>query len=168
MIQVKQGKWWLSAIGLYVVLVISGCTTAQPQSIKVTCFEAKQNNYTTVTDVQMKRFLDESVNDADLDQCWKPAMKNALQQNRPVGKRHLVKAIDLFNQRCDEEMFHCAVSQYLSSLTPSEYRAEDHQLLAAYTRYSINQATSSTDTHLKKVKLLCATLDRELYNKFFE
>lgn len=168
MTQVKKGRCWLTVIGLYMALVISGCTSAQPQLARMTCLEAKQDNYTTVTDLHLNRLLDESVNDADLYECWQPAIKAALQQDRRIEKRHLIKAVERFNQRCEEVDFHRAVSQYFALITPHEYRGEDRQLLAAYARFLINQATRSTDVHLKEVKLLCARLDDELYNKFFE
>jgi hypothetical protein len=152
--------------------MMSGCSPS-PRTLVfvpavVSCQEAIDSNLRTISDTRLAELLDDGLVDGDLDACWNPLMKMALEQQRDLPRRHLAEAVAAFNQRRHAELFHTAVSRYLSSLPHGEYHQEDRRLLEAYARYAIDHATSRSDGRLRDVRLLCAQLDVVLYNRIFE
>lgn len=172
MVRIKRLKKWPTLALLCVGSAITACTPVAPTvkqvAATISCEQAQQNNYATVSDQRMVQFLDQSVSDDNLQQCWKPTMAAALQQQREIPQHHLVNALKAFNQRADRQLFHLAVSQYLTSLSMNDYHTQQRRLLVAYSRYLIDHVQSNSDPRLAEMKVLCARLDQDLYRKLFE
>jgi len=172
MVITKRLKKWATLSVLCVSAAMTACAPvpAKVEQVKapISCQQAQYNNYATVSDQRLIQFLDQSAGDEELNQCWKPTMTAALQQQRDIPQHHLIAALKAFNQRRDSELFHLAVDQYLSALSVSDYRSQQRRLLIAYSRYLIDHVQSNADPRLAEIKVLCAELDQDLYHKLFE
>ena len=152
---------------------IAGCVTQKKATVvlaKPTCEEALSGRLRILSDSEVGDLLDKALREDRIDGCWIPLMEISLTENRGIPRKHLVKAVKVFNKHSYEALFHMAVHRYFADIAKgaSRYREEDRKLLGAYCSYLINSVVSAEDQNLKQAKLLCRKIDRDLYARLFE
>lgn len=162
--------------GLFLLLLIScflsGCGSLfkEVKDVpEVDCYTALNNDLTGIEDIDVARLLDKSAGPEDAE-CWWGLVECSLRQSRNIPRNHLIRSIREFNQQKHEELFHLAVSRYLTDIALGQgvYRKEERALLQAYVSFLINRSDSSSNSDLRNAQLLCRRLDTELYRRFFE
>ena len=159
--------------GLLIGMLIVGCTSTKkvtadhPQHI---CSEFTVAGLSSLSDSELSELLSSTDDGIGLDNCWIALVKASLDEGRDIPRKHLVKAVRIFNKRQHEQYFHKTLYRYFTVIAenPGSYRPEDRKLLDSYCSYLINSAESNRDRRLRHVKLFCQKLDRNLYARFFE
>ena len=152
---------------------VSGCATHHHTSVvspAPTCEEALVNGLNKLSDDELAMLLDDSLAESRKSECWIPIMEACLSEHRAVPHRHLAEAVDVFNKRRYEPLFHKAVYRYLSDVAKGNaaYGPADRLLLETYCSFLINSAGSADDQNLRQAQMLCRRLDRNLYVRFFQ
>jgi hypothetical protein len=158
--------------GLLSVMLLASCTSTKkvtavgPQQI---CSEITTERLSSMTDSELSGLLDDTDDGNGLDDCWILLVKTSLDDGRYIPRKHLVKAVRIFNKRQHEQYFHKTLYRYFTVIAenPGSYRPEDRKLLYSYCSYLINNAESSRDKYLRLTKQFCRKLDRNLYTRLF-
>ena len=158
--------------GLFIGMLLAGCISAQkdtavsPQQV---CSETLAEGLSSLTDSELSGLLNDTDDGNGLDDCWILLVKASLDEGRDIPRKHLVKAVKIFNRRQHEQYFHKTLYRYFTVITenPDSYRPEDRKLLYSYCSYLINNAESSHDKYLRLTKQFCRKLDRSLYTRLF-
>jgi len=164
---------FLSLIGIIgLALSMTACSSQRAEIIPPTCQEAVGDRYYNLTDYEVARLLDENlVQDCDacLESCWMPLMKRALDDNRAIPHRHILKAVKVFNQKQYDKYFHVALYRYFRDLSQGrgQYRAVDRELLRSYCSKLVQNSYTQQDEKLSQTMELCRRLDPDLYGKMF-
>jgi len=164
---------FLSLIGIIgLALSMTACSSQRAEIIPPTCQEAVGDRYYNLTDYEVAQLLDENlVQDCDecLESCWLPLMQRALNDNRAIPHRHILKAVKIFNQEQYERYFHIALYRYFRDLSQGRghYRAVDRELLRTYCSKLVRNSYTQQDEKLSQTMELCRRLDPDLYGKMF-
>ena len=172
MVRIARLKKWVVLALVCAGCSITACTPVAPTqkqaALPLSCQQAQQNDYATVSDQRMVQFLDQSFADENSQLCWQPTLSAALHQQRDIPQHYRLEALKAFNHRGDHELFHLAVSQYFASLSLTDYHTPQQRFLIAYCRHLIDRALTRSDSRLAEMKVVCARLDQGLYHKLFE
>jgi hypothetical protein len=163
---------------LFLVLVlftIQGCI-AKKETVKlmevpvkkVSCNQALSDGVKNLSKEDLDLALDRALFNNELT-CWKDLMTELLMQERSVSMKHLAKAVHVFNKNESENEFSLAVYQYFLGIIKGKgrYLAKEQNLMKSYVSFEIRNARAKSDTRLKRAKLVCKRLDKQLYEKFF-
>ncbi len=166
-------KVFLSLIGIVgLAVLMTACSAQRAEIIPPTCQAALGNDYYDLTDYEVSRLLDENlVQDCDvcLQNCWIPLMERALDDNRAIPHRHLLKAVKVFNQKQYDKYFHLALYRYFRDLSQGrgQYRRVDRELLRSYCSMLVQESYTRQDEKLSQTMEICRRLDPDLYGKMF-
>ncbi|MCG8567024.1 MAG: hypothetical protein MI747_18275 [Desulfobacterales bacterium] len=163
-------KFGLLLSCLFLVVAGQGCVQKHasiPQTGRLTCDQAAAAD--SVAPEALAHILAEARQNPDMEGCWTPLMKQALNRGWTLPMADLTLAIHRFNRSDSPALFSAAVHQYLVGIVNGKagYGARERRLLAAYLRFVIEHAPSKQDIRLKQARLLCLRLDSELYQRFF-
>jgi hypothetical protein len=164
---------FLGLIGIIgLALSMTACSSQRAEIIPPTCQEAVGDRYYNLTDYEVARLLDENlVQDCNecLESCWMPLMQRALDDNRAIPHRHILKAVKVFNQKQYDKYFHVALYRYFRDLSQGrgQYRAVDRELLRSYCSKLVQNSYTQQDEKLSQTMELCRRLDPDLYGKMF-
>jgi hypothetical protein len=167
-------KVFLSLIGLIgMTLLMTACAGPQVAIVRPTCQEALGERYQDLTDYEIARLLDDNLIEdcpSCLESCWIPLMEKALDDNRAIPHRHLLKAVKVFNQNQYDRYFHIALYRYFRDLSQGrgQYRAVDRELLRSYCSKLVQDSFTQQDKKLSQTMELCRRIDPELYRKMFQ
>lgn len=167
----SKRKWLIPFIGI-VLLIMSGCSTKStpaPKKWMPTCADAIEGSLDRLSEYDIQRILDESLESRQLAGCWAPLMKRCLDQDREIPQEHLAQAVNKFNNFDNKAYFEKSLFRYFSNIDKgvASYRSEDKELLTAYCRYVVRNAKSSQDPAVKNAELLTRRLDSELFDLMF-
>ncbi|MCP3872064.1 MAG: hypothetical protein GY699_02775 [Desulfobacteraceae bacterium] len=135
----------------------------------VDCEEMLLMSTRSIPDDDFSQALDRSYYGTGFGTCWKPLMRSALKENRRIPKRHLAKAIHVFNRNDSKAEFSSAVDMYFKEIINGNgsYQKNEKKLMVQYLSFVINDAQSKRDKRLAKAKIVCSRLDPDLYSKVF-
>lgn len=163
-------------IGLFLLVATVGCV-GKKKTVKIIPApegpkECSQILVMTLFDIPDDSFhfvLDKAYQTNDLEYCWKPLIKKAIKEDKPIPMDHLAKAVHIFNRNDNKSHFSDVVYLFFKGVINGEraYGEIEKKLLAEYLSFSIQNAGSRQNPALEKAKLVCARLDPELYGKFF-
>jgi len=161
---------------LFLFFIAQGCV-AKKETVKlfpeiqgpIACSDMLLMETTSIPYDDFALVLDSSYSSIEFDGCWKPLMKKALEEGRPIPMKHLAKAVNVFNRNDSKDTFSLAVYMYFKEIINGNgsYRDKEKKLLVQYLSFAINNAQSKQDEKLEKAKLVCSRLDPVLYGKLF-
>jgi hypothetical protein len=168
---IRKSFWPVSLALLFIMTATLGCTETRRGAIVAspTCNMALEQGLETISDYELVELFDQTSKNYDLSGCWIPLIKRSLDENRSIPHHHLVKALQVLNQKQHETDFHKCVQRYLVNLSKgtAPYRTADRRLLEAYCSMVINKAKNARDPNLVQTRMLCQKLDHALYQKLF-
>ncbi len=146
---------------------IWGCQTP-PSGPPLSCEE--QLGLGELTKEEVSGLLDSAEQGKEFETCWVPLVKDCLDTNKEIPHRHVILALNRFNQYRHEDYFQKATVRYFRHLIfdEMEYRKQDKQFLTAYVRYVLKNCSSKDCPPLKTARQICKRLDPDLFSKFFE
>jgi hypothetical protein len=148
---------------------LSGCATNPAAPTPLSCDEMIGRGLAGVSDDALEEMLDEALTNRTRESCWRPVIRQALEDKRTIPPAHLAEAVKEFNRTADAHIFHTAVCRYLLAVTEGliPYGESQRRLLETYIAHTIGRAQRSTDPHLEDVRLICMRLDPRLYARLF-
>jgi hypothetical protein len=148
---------------------LSGCATQSAAPTPLTCDEVMISGLADVSDEALAELLDDSLLNQPREKCWRPIIRQAIEDKRTIPPAHLAEAVKEFNRKADAQIFHTAVCRYLLAVTEGliPYGEPQRMLLETYLTHTIGSARSSTDPHLKDIRVICMRLDPRLYARLF-
>jgi hypothetical protein len=169
----SQKTRWMILAAMALLLVVAGCHKHKAPAVQPpppTCADVLSGQVSAFSARQVENILNDAWAENKKEACWMPLMKHCLDQNADVPHRHLARAVDTFNRYADEPYFHKALFRYFSSIDAgyADYSASDKELLKAYCRHVIHNATSQRDPNVRNAELLTSRLDAELYEQMFK
>ena len=167
----SRRKWPVLFVGI-ILFIVSGCSTKSAPTLQKwmpTCTDAIEGNLDRLSDNDIERILNESFESNQIGDCWIPLMKRCLDQEREIPQDHLAQAINQLNNFDNKDYFDKSVFRYFSNIDKgvTSYRSEDRELLTAYCRYTIRNASSSQDPAVRNSELLARRLDPDLFDLMF-
>lgn len=167
----SRRKWLIPFIGI-VLFVVSGCSaksTPPPQKWTPTCADAVEGSLERLSDYEIEKILDESLESGQTGGCWAPLMRRCLDQDREITHKHLARAINEFNNLDNKQYFEKSMFRYFSNIDKgvASYRPEDKELLTAYCRYVVRNAKTGQDPAVRNAELLARRVDPDLFDLMF-
>ena len=159
------------------LLAATGCTTGKRQAVTLigddpaplTCRQALSMEIRQIPEDDLVRLLANTYHGGAAQTCWQPLMAKALEGDRSLPERQLVRGLKAFNRNETRDLFVRAAYQYFSLIARGDgtYGEPQKQLMTRYLSLVIREADSRTDPELKQAMLVCERLDPGMYHKFF-